>query len=121
MKLLALAAALGAALVTPAFAGGKTYHYKCPTGQVIVVSCYRGPYKKVIWDKANPSFISSLMTVGYDRASAEAIGTRVCRDQSLVGNPHGIRAVMTQIYQQSPSYYQLPPGYDRHAGHKHGY
>lgn len=103
--------ALTLGLASPAFAGGYEgthgtegvveYHFNT---NVITVSCFRGPWEQVIWDRANPVFIDSLIEVGYDYPTAQAIGERVCRDQSLVRNPDGLKNEMVRIYVESPQY-----------------
>lgn len=65
--------------------------------KVITVSCFRGPWKEVIWDRPNSVFIDSLVRVGYDYPTATAIGERVCRDDALVGKPGALKATMRQI------------------------
>ncbi len=53
----------------------------------ILVSCYRGPWNEVIWDKANPDFIQSLVQAGYGEQEATSIANYICRDPRLVDNP----------------------------------
>ena len=105
----AIAIAVMAALAGPAMAGGKKhkdYNYGAygPTGHQIVVSCYRGPWREVIWDRPNAVFVDTLVSVGYDYSTASAIATRVCRDQSLVGNPGAMGATMRQIWRDPASH-----------------
>ena len=66
-------------------------------GQTIIVSCFRGPWKEVIWDRPNAVFIDSLVNIGYDYPTAQAIGERVCRDDALVGNPGALKSTMRRI------------------------
>ncbi|MGB3245585.1 MAG: hypothetical protein WBB25_13705 [Sulfitobacter sp.] len=99
------AATLGVAMALPAMVaadGNQKNHYGAygETGQRIVVSCYRGPWKDVIWDRPNTVFIESLVAVGYDYSTANAIGERVCRDSDLVDNPEGLKATMRQIWKE---------------------
>ena len=68
----------------------------------VIVSCYRGPWEDVIWDRPNPEFIDSMVAVGYTFPEAHAIGERVCRDRSLVGNEAGLQATMSQILATNP-------------------
>lgn len=68
----------------------------------VQVSCYRGPWKKAIWDRPNAIFIDTLVANGYRYATAEAIGERICRDQRLVGNSDGLAAEMTRILRTIP-------------------
>ena len=53
----------------------------------ILVSCYRGPWNEVIWDKANPNFVKSLIDAGYNTTEATSIADYICRDPRLVDNP----------------------------------
>ncbi len=53
----------------------------------ILVSCYRGPWNEVIWDKANPNFVDSLVQAGYSQQEATSIADYICRDPRLVDNP----------------------------------
>ncbi len=106
--------AVVAAMAIPAMASaggqGKYYHGAYgPTGNQIVVSCFRGPWREVIWDRPNAVFIDTLVSVGYDFSTAQAIGERVCRDITLVGNPGALKHTMEQIY------------YDRASHRKHNY
>lgn len=68
----------------------------------VVVSCFRGPWNDVIWDRANPEFTDSLIKVGYSYSTAVAIGERICRDPGLVDNKEGLRTAMTRILQETP-------------------
>lgn len=102
MKYLAIALAALAGFASPAIAGGGGSKAEPP---VIYVSCFRGPWKEVIWDRANPVFIDSLIKVGYDYPSAHAIGERICRDASLVDNPEGMKAEMIRVFNESPKYH----------------
>lgn len=104
MMKFALVAALAATFAVPAAAGGRHYTYGYSQGVVIQVSCFRGPWHEVIWDRPNAVFIDSLVAVGYDYPTAHAIGERICRDPALVNNPEGLRATMKQIYRESPVY-----------------
>ncbi|WP_323765592.1 hypothetical protein [Marinovum sp.] len=108
MKKAIVLAAVVAALAAPAIAGGK-HHKKHhaeygPTGNRIVVSCFRGPWNEVIWDRPNAVFVDSLVSVGYEYPTAHAIAERVCRDKALVGNPEGLKATMLSIYRDRASH-----------------
>lgn len=118
MKKLMLSAAILMGLAAPAVAGGfgKTYTYKFQTA-TIVVSCFRGPWKEVIWDRPNSNFIDSLVNVGYDYPTAHAIAERVCRDDNLVGNKEGLKSEMIRIFRESPEYRVHFSG--SHKLHKH--
>ena len=82
-------------------AGAEAYRLTA-SGDTMVVSCFRGPWKDVIWDRPNANFIDSLVTFGYDYPTAHAIGERVCRDERLVGNLEAMKAEMVRIYRESP-------------------
>ncbi|MBY5987634.1 MULTISPECIES: hypothetical protein [Roseovarius] len=73
-----LCAAAAAFLVMADTAKADTY---------ILVSCYRGPWTEVIWDKANPNFVDSLVQAGYSPQEATSIANYICRDPRLVDNP----------------------------------
>ena len=104
MKKIVLAAAV-AAMAVPAAADHKrhttySYHYGDygPSGNRIVVSCWRGPWQEVIWDRPNAVFVDTLVSVGYDYSTADAIATRICRDPNLVGRPGALKATMERIW-----------------------
>lgn len=102
-------AAVVAAVGVPAFADHykhRNYSYGSygPTGYQIVVSCFRGPWNEVIWDRPNAVFVDSLVSVGYDYSTADAIATRVCRDQNLVGRPGALKATMERIWADPSSH-----------------
>ncbi|WP_163846910.1 hypothetical protein [Pseudooceanicola aestuarii] len=98
-----LAAALGLpALSVQAGQGG--YSFRFTPSHVIHVSCYRGPWRDVIWDRPNAVFIDSLVALGYDWPTAQAISQRICRDEALVFNPEGLKHEMLRIYHSSTAY-----------------
>ena len=103
-----IAATLVAALGTGAMAHSKNHRHThgahAPTGTQITVSCYRGPWNEVIIDRPNAVFIDSLVSVGYDYATAHAIAHRICRDQALVGNPGALKSTMEQIWRDRASH-----------------
>ena len=68
------------------------------------MSCFRGPWKDVIWDHPNSNFIDSLIKIGYDYPTSHAIAERVCRDDWLVGNEDGMKQEMIRIYRESPEF-----------------
>jgi len=103
-----LAVAMTAALATGASAHTKKHHTKHHTYVVsnytVTVSCFRGPWKGVIWDRPNAVFIDSLVAVGYDFPTAHAIGERICRDSALVGNPDSLRSEAIRVLRDSPAH-----------------
>lgn len=105
MKKMLMSALFLAGLASSATAGDWTRAYQFqPTSHVIIVSCFRGPWKQVIWDHPNAKFIDSLVGVGYDYPTSESIANRICRDQDLVFNPEGLKSEMKRIYRTSPAY-----------------
>jgi len=71
-------------------------------GGTVYVSCYRGPWRDVIWDRPEAIFVDSLVSVGYDYTNALAIATRVCRDITVVGNDEAMRLEMVRIIREAP-------------------
>jgi hypothetical protein len=71
-------------------------------GGTVYVSCFRGPWELVYWDRPEGVFVESLVEVGYDYTNALAIATRVCRDQTFVGHPELLRAEMERIIADAP-------------------
>lgn len=98
--------ALGGVLLagtSAAPAAATTYQYNTVVNAVYVtVSCFRGPWQEVIWDRPNTVFIDSLVFAGYSFSEANAIGDRVCRDASTVNRPDRAVQVMHQIIAQNP-------------------
>lgn len=85
---------------------GQGYTYGHDHRQVITrtvtISCFRGPWTEVIWDRPEPAFLESLAAFGYRPAEALAIGETVCRDQNLVGNPEGQKDKLRRILYANP-------------------
>ncbi len=71
-------------------------------GGTVVVSCFRGPWREVIWDRPEGIFIDTLVEVGYDYPSALAIATRICRDLDYVNVPGAMKAEMERIIAEAP-------------------
>jgi hypothetical protein len=96
-------AAFGGLFLTSLPHVAQAHHHTRVVEQVtIVVSCYRGPWEDVIWDRPNPVFTDSLVAAGYTFPEAHAIAERVCRDPSTVGSNDGLHAVMTRILASTP-------------------
>lgn len=94
-------ALLGGSMTTPASA--TNYEYPTIVNTIYVtVSCFRGPFSEIIWDRPNPVFIDSLVSAGYTFPQAHAIGERVCTDPSTVDHPDMAIQVMHQIIAQNP-------------------
>lgn len=68
----------------------------------ILVSCYRGPWNEVIWDRANPEFIQSLQDAGYGAQEAESIANFICRDPRLVDNPIALAKEVQSVIRSAP-------------------
>ncbi|WP_108485006.1 hypothetical protein [Oceaniglobus ichthyenteri] len=106
-RALFLATAVALATAMPAFAHQKHYNTGhsggVNYGGTVTVSCYRGPWNDVIWDRPNGVFIDSLVAVGYDLPTAHAIGERICRDPALVYNPDRLRAEAIRVLRNSPA------------------
>lgn len=107
MRIALIAALIAGGLAAQASGGGRATGFAegatIDTRQKIIVSCFRGPWDDVIWDRPNSKFVESLVDVGYDYPTAHAIAERVCRDDRLVGNPEGLRREMIRIYHESPA------------------
>ena len=72
---------------------------------VVTISCFRGPWQEVIWDRPEPVFVDSLVGAGYTFPEAHAIAERVCRDATGVGNSANIRSTMLRIIEDSPPHF----------------
>ena len=75
----------------------------------VTISCFRGPWQDVIWDRPEPVFVDSLVAAGYTFPEAHAISERVCRDIDGVDNPGHSQAVLAQIFRDTPP----------HSSHRH--
>lgn len=69
---------------------------------VIHVSCYRGPWDDVIWDRANPEFVESLQSFGYNQVDAENLANSICRDARLVYNPDKLADQVRKVVLDAP-------------------
>jgi len=110
-RALILASVLAAAMATAtgAFAHSKNHshghgHTYATQNVTITVSCFRGPWNDVIWDRPNAVFIDSLINAGYDHPTALAIGERICRDAALVGNLDRLRNESIRVIRASPAH-----------------
>ncbi|MEM6577453.1 MAG: hypothetical protein AAF678_03100 [Pseudomonadota bacterium] len=70
-------------------------------GSDVLVSCYRGPWAQVIWDRANPEFVASLEANGMDAIEARVIADSICRDPRLVNNPEQMAAEVRRVVSQA--------------------
>jgi hypothetical protein len=68
----------------------------------ILISCYRGPWTVVIWDKANPDFIQSLVDAGYSPTEADSVANSICRDPRLVKNPIALAKEVRAVMRDAP-------------------
>lgn len=77
-----MGAACAVSFGTAAFGHNAQHHHHhthgtfAQGGQQVIVSCYRGPWNDVIWDRPNAVFIDSLVAVGYQYERAYAIARR---------------------------------------------
>ena len=85
---------------------GYAQRYSPPSPEVIIVtvtvSCFRGPWDDVIWDRPEPVFVDSLVNAGYTYPEAHSMAERVCRDSTGVGSPENLRATMLGIIANQP-------------------
>jgi hypothetical protein len=96
---LAAAFAAPALIATQAAAGSAEPIVK---KVVITVSCFRGPWEEVIWDRPNAKFVDSLVHAGYDFPTAHAMAERICRDETNVGKKEGLRSQMLTTMAEVP-------------------
>ncbi len=68
----------------------------------ITISCFRGPWTDVIWDKPNAVFLEGLVRIGYSQEEAYAIGRRVCRDEYGIDEPEYLVATLRRILANEP-------------------
>jgi len=68
----------------------------------IHIACFRGPWREIIWDHAEPSFTDDLVAYGYSYSEADAISTRVCRDLHGVDDPQYLVGVVNDILRTHP-------------------
>lgn len=52
----------------------------------ITISCFRGPFEVVVWDRPNAVFVDDLVRLGYEYPQAYAIAQTVCRDEYALHN-----------------------------------
>ena len=104
MKKIAITLAVLVGFASQSEAGGKNHGhgYYQVYGQTVLVSCYRGPLKEVIWDRPEPVFIDTLVAAGYDYPTAHAMAERICRDRSLVGNREALRGTAQGVVNSYP-------------------
>lgn len=101
MKKTVLFAACLAGFAPHAEAGDR-YGTYVTRGHTVTVSCFRGPWREVIWDRPEPVFIDSLVAAGYDFPTAHAMAERICRDRSTVGNREALRSTAQGIVDSYP-------------------
>lgn len=68
----------------------------------ITISCFRGPWREVIWDKPNAVFLDGLTRIGYSPAQAYAIGRRVCRDEYGLKDPEYLKSTFRRLIAEKP-------------------
>jgi len=72
------------------------------SGDEFIISCYRGPWKVVYWDRPTAIFIDELVEYGYSPNQAIAIGERICRDEYGVDRPEWLEAQLRRIVTETP-------------------
>lgn len=103
-----LAAACLLALPTVAAAHERHYDRDDATATAPVravpirISCFRGPWREIIWDHANPSFTDDLVAYGYSYSEAWAIANRICQDPRGVDNSQYLVDVTQDILRTHP-------------------
>lgn len=120
MKKLAIFAAILACSATQSHAGDRYQRSYVAHGHTVVVSCYRGPWREVIWDRPEPVFIDSLVAAGYDYPTANALAERICRDPSLVGNREALRGFAQDVVKSTPPRHRHAAPARRAAPPSHG-
>ncbi|MCA0871829.1 hypothetical protein LCL97_13405 [Seohaeicola saemankumensis] len=71
-------------------------------GNAITISCFRGPWSQVIWDRPNAIFVEDLVKIGYTYPQAHAIGERVCRDEYGQGEHEYMASTLRKIMATTP-------------------
>ncbi len=84
---------------------GHGHDYVVAERVTITISCFRGPWQEVIWDRPEPVFVDSLVAAGYTFPEAHAIAERVCRDIDGVGNAAHAEQVMLRIIEDQPPHW----------------
>lgn len=72
------------------------------SGPEWIISCYRGPFTAVAWDRPNAVFVDDLIEYGYTPTQAIAIGKRVCRDEWGVHNEEYLKQTLLRIISEQP-------------------
>jgi hypothetical protein len=70
--------------------------------QTIHIDCFRGPWRETIWDHPQGSFVDDLVKYGYDYGDANGLATEICKKESLVGDPDGLRAELLRAIAADP-------------------
>ena len=68
----------------------------------VVIDCFRGPWKEVIWDHPKVQFIETLMENGYSLATAMDIANYICRDETIVGKSEEMKAKLIELMREVP-------------------
>lgn len=100
-RLAAVPLSAAALLILPNAAAA--HHHRTTAQPVTIqIACFRGPWREIIWDRAEVGFTDSLVAYGYSFAEADAIGTRVCRDPDGVDNPQHMVDMVRHILRTQP-------------------
>jgi hypothetical protein len=105
MKLTSLALALGAGFTAASATLVSAQSMPSPHNDdpnLINISCYRGPFETVAWDRPNSVFVEDLVQIGYTRDKAMVIGEHICRDEFGVRNPSHQIDQLRQILRDDP-------------------
>lgn len=70
--------------------------------KTVRVSCFRGPFRVTAWDHPEPQFVDDLVAFGYDYPAAHAIGNRVCKDMTGVGNAAAMKRALLDAIAMTP-------------------
>jgi len=107
MKHLLSALAVASAVTALSVADAKAKRKPFPaqpgmTGVEFVISCYRGPFSAVAWDRPNAIFLDELVEYGYNQEEVIMIVKRVCRDEYGVRNEDWMRDTLLRLLVEQP-------------------
>ena len=102
-RLTRITLAAASLLAVPTLAAAHVRHAPAAVRPMTIqISCFRGPWREIIWDRAEARFTDDLVAYGYSYAEADAIGTRICRDPEGVDNPQNLVGVLRGILRTQP-------------------
>jgi hypothetical protein len=98
-----LAIAAACLLAVPTLAAAHDRHSHATAQRATIqIACFRGPWREIIWDRAEVAFTEDLVAYGYSYAEADAIGTRVCRDPRGVDTPQALTDILRDVLRTQP-------------------